>query len=107
MALLIGIDLGTTGCKAVVYDERGIALGESYLEYGLITLSATMVEQDPHAWWDLTLQAVNAALDAAAADRSAVVWHRGELTGHLLCAPGRGRPAAGQRHQLAGRPRNG
>ena len=72
MALLIGIDLGTTGCKAVVYDERGIALGESYLEYGLITLSATMVEQDPHAWWDLTLQAVNAALDAAAADRSAV-----------------------------------
>ena len=73
MASLIGIDLGTTGCKAVVYDERGIALGESYLEYGLITLSATMVEQDPHAWWDLTLQAVNAALDAAAADRSAVV----------------------------------
>jgi len=26
-----------------------------------------MVEQDPHAWWNLTLQAVNAALDAAAA----------------------------------------
>ena len=72
MALLIGIDLGTTGCKAAVYDERGIALGESYLEYGLITLSATLVEQDPHAWWDLTLQAVNAALDAAAADRRAV-----------------------------------
>ena len=72
MTLLIGIDLGTTGCKAVVYDEAGRALGESYLEYGLITLSATRVEQDPLAWWDLTLQAVNAALDAAAADRGAV-----------------------------------
>lgn len=72
MALLIGIDLGTTGCKAVVYDDAGRALGESYLEYGLITLSATMVEQDPLAWWDLTLRAINMALDAAAADRSAV-----------------------------------
>ena len=38
MALLIGVDLGTTGCKAAGYDERGMALGESYLEYGLITL---------------------------------------------------------------------
>jgi xylulokinase len=72
MALLIGIDLGTTGCKAVVYDDAGRALGESYLEYGLITLSATMVEQDPLAWWDLMLQAVNAALDVAVADRRAV-----------------------------------
>jgi xylulokinase len=72
MALLIGIDLGTTGCKAVVYNDAGRALGESYLEYGLITLSATMVEQDPLAWWDLTVQAVNAALEAAAADRRAV-----------------------------------
>jgi xylulokinase len=72
MTLLIGIDLGTTGCKAAVFDETGRVLGESYLEYGLITLSATMVEQDPLAWWDLTLRAINLALEAAAADRGAV-----------------------------------
>jgi xylulokinase len=72
MTLLIGIDLGTTGCKAAVYDETGRVLGESYLEYGLITLSATRVEQDPLAWWDLTLRAINLALEAAAADRGAV-----------------------------------
>jgi xylulokinase len=72
MALLLGIDLGTTGCKAVVYDDRGAALGESYLEYGLITLSPTMIEQDPHAWWDLTRRAIGLALDAAGADRKAV-----------------------------------
>ena len=62
MPLLIGIDLGTTGCKAAVYDEQGYILGESYLEYGLITLSATMIEQDPAAWWALTCQAVREAL---------------------------------------------
>ena len=72
MTLLIGLDLGTTGCKAVVYDDSGAPLGESYLEYGLITLSDVMIEQDPHAWWDLTKRAIVLALDASAADRRAV-----------------------------------
>jgi len=72
VGLLLGIDLGTTGCKAVVYDHSGDLRGESYLEYGLIALSPTMIEQDPQAWWDLTCQAINLALEAAHADRSAV-----------------------------------
>jgi xylulokinase len=72
MAHLIGIDLGTTGCKAAVYDERGETWGESYLEYGLITLSPVMIEQDPHAWWSLTCQAIQEALADANIDRSGV-----------------------------------
>lgn len=72
MPLLIGIDLGTTGCKAVVYDAEGRALGESNLEYGLIMISATMIEQDPLAWWQLTCRAIDEALKAAGADRRAV-----------------------------------
>ena len=72
MGLLIGIDLGTTGCKAVVYDQDGTLKGESYLEYGLITLSPTMIEQDPQAWWDLTCKAIHLALEDAGGDRSAV-----------------------------------
>ncbi|MEJ5200546.1 MAG: FGGY family carbohydrate kinase, partial [Anaerolineae bacterium] len=72
MALLIGVDLGTTGCKAAVYDEQGATLGESYLEYGLIALSDTMIEQDPQAWWELTMRAIGQALEAANADRPAV-----------------------------------
>lgn len=69
---LLGIDLGTTGCKAAVYDEAGVCLGESYLEYGLITLSPLMIEQDPLAWWALTCQAVREALAAAQATRDTV-----------------------------------
>jgi xylulokinase len=68
MALLIGIDLGTTGCKAAVYDERGALRGEGYLEYGLIALSASMIEQDPEVWWRLTCRAIGMALDAAEVD---------------------------------------
>jgi xylulokinase len=72
MAYLIGIDLGTTGCKAAVYDEHGECWGESYLEYGLITLSPVMIEQDPHAWWSLTSQAIQESLTNAGIDRSGV-----------------------------------
>ena len=72
MTLLIGLDLGTTGCKAVVCDDSGAPLGESYLEYGLITLSDVMIEQDPRAWWDLTKRAIGLALATAHADRGAV-----------------------------------
>ncbi len=72
MALLLGLDLGTTGCKAAVYDDTGRTLGESYLEYGLITLSSSVIEQDPQAWWDLTCQAIHQALAAGNVDRSDV-----------------------------------
>ena len=86
MALLLGIDLGTTACRAVVYevlteDEAGPrggaagdgatdrsdcrAVGESYLEYGLITRSSSIIEQDPQAWWELSLHAMADALAAS------------------------------------------
>lgn len=68
MTFLIGIDLGTSGCKASVYDQAGGCLGEGYLEYGLITLSSTEIEQDPHAWWGLTIKAVQEALQNAQVD---------------------------------------
>jgi xylulokinase len=72
MGLLLGIDLGTTGCKAAVYAQEGNLLGESYLEYGLITRSPTMIEQDPRAWWNLTCRAVELVLDQAQVNRNAV-----------------------------------
>jgi xylulokinase len=72
MGFMLGIDLGTTGCKAVVYNAAGGCLGESYLEYGLITLSSTMIEQDPHIWWALTCQVAEQALKISQVDRQAV-----------------------------------
>ena len=72
MALLLGIDLGTTGCKAAVYDDQGICRGEGYQAYELITLSGSEIEQDPHTWWQATCQAVRQALQAASIDHQAV-----------------------------------
>ena len=42
----IAIDLGTTGCRSLIFDERLQIVGESYYEYPLITLSDLAIEQD-------------------------------------------------------------
>jgi xylulokinase len=52
----VGIDLGTTGCKAVVADRFGRIAGERYIEYPLI-LSGGHIEQDADLWWELSCRA--------------------------------------------------
>lgn len=72
MPLLIAIDLGTTGCRAAVYDDQGACLGDSYREYGLITHSASVIEQAAETWWDLTCCVVRDAVERSGADRHSV-----------------------------------
>jgi len=33
----LGLDVGTTGCKAVVFDDRGRQLSSAYREYAIIS----------------------------------------------------------------------
>ncbi|MCP4166054.1 MAG: hypothetical protein GY759_09200 [Chloroflexi bacterium] len=72
MDTLLGIDLGTTGIKAAVCSSEGLLLGESYVEYPLITPSAGVVEQDARLWWTLTCAVVRQALAASPAHASQV-----------------------------------
>jgi xylulokinase len=44
---LIGIDVGTTGCKAVVFDERGKQLAVAYREYPVHSPKPGWLELDP------------------------------------------------------------
>ena len=93
MTLLIGLDLGTTGCKAAVYDQTGCLLGESYLEYGLITVSATEIEQDPAAWWDLSRHAIKGAIAATGLDGRLVKGIAVSSQGiSFVCVDGAGEP---------------
>ena len=65
---LIGIDLGTTGCRSVVSDELLNILGESYHEYELIHLSENEIEQDPEQWWSLVKLCVREAVKKSGVD---------------------------------------
>lgn len=68
MPFFIAIDLGTTGCRSIVFDEQLHCMASSYREYGLITPCDKWVEQDAEQWWRLTQETVCEAVRAASID---------------------------------------
>ena len=48
---LLGIDIGTTGCKAVAYDLQGQILAVSYREYEIIKSEEGFAELDSNDVW--------------------------------------------------------
>ena len=61
---LLGLDIGTTGSKAVVFDESGRILASHYQDYPLHIPAPDQCELDPHHVW----QAITKVLQAAAGD---------------------------------------
>lgn len=69
MNLVLSIDLGTSGCRSAVYDERLNMLACSKTGYPLVVLSESEIEQSPDAWWDavkLTVREAASKCDAKA-----------------------------------------
>ena len=62
---LLGIDLGTSGVKAVVIDEDAQVLGVGFREIPMEVPAPGRAEQDPRAWWSNTVMAVRQALHEA------------------------------------------
>lgn len=62
MAFYLAVDLGTTGCRSLIFDEKLNVLGTSYREYGLITPKEKYVEQSAGLWWELTLETAEEAI---------------------------------------------
>ena len=62
---LMGIDVGTTGCKVVAFDETGSVLAQAGREYPLISPQPSWYELDPDQVWDFVcdcLREVNGQL---------------------------------------------
>ena len=63
MSVAVGLDVGTSGLKALAVSEDGEVVGRAELEYGLSTPQPGWAEQDPEDWW-LASQAALADLGA-------------------------------------------
>lgn len=48
---IVGLDVGTTGLKAVAIDETGAVLAKEEEEYPFATPQPGWAEQDPEDWW--------------------------------------------------------
>jgi xylulokinase len=51
MIIFLGIDLGTTGLKAALVDEKGAILGTQYRSHQILSPRDGYAEQDPEDWW--------------------------------------------------------
>jgi len=60
--LVIGLDIGTTGTKALVVDELGKIYGQGYKEYPLTTAAGGQVTQSAKDWRDATVHAIRTAV---------------------------------------------
>ena len=51
--LVLGLDIGTTGIKSVVYNESGEIMGTGFRECSVLCPTANHYEQDAEAVWDV------------------------------------------------------
>jgi xylulokinase len=65
MSVYLGIDVGTSGTKAVAINARGKILGQAMAAYPLHHPKPLWSEQDPEDWWQGTVKAVRAVVRAA------------------------------------------
>ncbi len=65
---LLGIDIGTTGCKAAAFTPEGRLLSLSYEEYDVRSATAGRAELDPHEVWSKVQGVIAKAAREAAKD---------------------------------------
>jgi sugar (pentulose or hexulose) kinase len=58
LSMLIGIDIGTTGTKAILIDDSGSVIAEAYKGYSLQSDNPGYAEQDAEDWWDAAVYTV-------------------------------------------------
>jgi xylulokinase len=70
---LIGLDIGTTGCKAAVFDAEGRLLSRASREYAVDMPRPGWAEQDAERVWQLAQEALRQAVAAAGAGAAAAL----------------------------------
>ncbi|MBI4556074.1 MAG: xylulokinase [Candidatus Hydrogenedentes bacterium] len=59
MSLVVGVDVGTSGTKALAIDERGKVVASATVEYPLLSPKPSWAEQTPSDWKRATLEALS------------------------------------------------
>ncbi len=66
---LIGLDIGATGCKTIVFSEEGHILGQCHREYSILHPQPGWIEQDAERVWQMAWDSLEDAIaDAGRGD---------------------------------------
>lgn len=85
MKYFLGIDIGTSGVKAIVVREDGRLAGVGYKELDLITDQPMWAEQNPSDWWQASkLSIIQAVRESGVGDRIFGIGVTGQMLGSTL-----------------------
>lgn len=86
MAYLLGVDIGTSGTKAVLIGEDGSTVASAVYEYPMYQPHAGWAEQDPEDWWTGACSTIKAVLGKSGIDPSGIkgVGLTGQMHGLVL-----------------------
>jgi len=84
--MLLGIDLSTTGAKALLIDAEGRVVSSATTPLNLFTPHPLWSEQDPREWWEATVNSVRQALATVngSTESVAAIGLTGQMHGLVL-----------------------
>jgi xylulokinase len=90
MRHLLGIDIGTSGTKTLICDQRGRVLATAMAEHSIQTPKPGWSEQDPNEWWSAAGKATKAVLKKAGikGDAVAAIGLSGQMHGSVFLGDG-------------------
>ena len=78
-SLFLGIDVGTSGVKALLVAADGEVVGAATAPLTMATPRAGWAEQDPEAWWQASVAALREVLTGRTASRVAGIGISGQM----------------------------
>ena len=86
MEYLLGIDIGTSGTKTVLFDRDANPITAKTFEYPLYQEQNGWAEQEPEDWWNAVVQGVQAVLQASDVDAADIkgIGLSGQMHGLVL-----------------------
>lgn len=84
--MLLGIDIGTSATKTVLFDLEGNALASHTIAYPMHCPKSGWAEQNPEDWWNATADGIRAVLSESGIPASEVrgVGLSGQMNGHVM-----------------------
>ncbi len=86
MQYLLGIDLGTSATKTVLFDTDGRPVASASREYPLMQPRNGWAEQNPEDWWQAAVQTIRAVLRDAKIDPGSIagIGFSGQMHGLVM-----------------------
>jgi len=89
----LGIDIGTTGCRAIIFDEKGSIAGAASEEYPILRPKPGWAEQDPKQIYEVVCNVIKKSVTSSKINSNKIAGIGLSSVFHsLICLDGRGEP---------------